>query len=565
MPDDKRPPVVALVLALPVRLVLYAVVNLLCAVRNLLRLLRRRPAWVRVRIDGQLPERPPRKRLWRRSRAPSLAALDDLGRALRRDPRVRGVLLEIDRIDAGWARLESLRRLIADWRAAGKPVLAHLSSPGNAEVFVAMACDEVLLDESGPVSLTGVAAEASFYGEALRRVGIDPELEREGVYKSAAETFTRGEMSAPTREALDAILDRLDARLVGAIAAGRNVTPERARELVAGGPYLCEAALQAGLVDAVLYRDRLPARLGVDEEAILSVSNYLAARPRWWNPGLLRRRRLVAVLSLEGLIASGQGSDVLVKSCGAETVGRALRALRKDSRVAAVVLSVDSRGGSAPASDRIWRAVERLAEKKPVVGYLGDVAASGGYYVALPCHHLVAQPETLSGSIGVVAGKVVVERLLDRLGVGTALLTRGPAAAMSSVRRRYDGVGRERLKAEVAGVYRQFVDRVVRGRRLDAERAEAAAKGRVWTGEDALARGLVDELGGLPTAIAGAKARAARPDEELVVRDVVLKPAFAGLLSLRGGPGALEGVVETLAGLAREPVHLVATDVPTIR
>jgi protease-4 len=417
-------------------------------------------------------------------------------------------------------------------RAHGKKVIAHLSSPGNRELYLASACDEILADESGPLALTGLAAEVGFYGEALRRVGIDPELEHIGDYKSFSETFTRAEMSPAHREATDAILDGIEGRLLDGIAAGRKITKERARELVDGGPYLPEAAKAAGLADAILYRDQLPERLSVAAGKIVPLEAWIHRRPRW-RP--LFRKRAIAVLSLEGAIVSGEGSDLLQKTVGAESAVRALSSLRDNPRVAGVVLHVDSRGGSAAASDRIWREVSLLQNKKPVVAYLDDTAASGGYYIVAPTAWIVAQPTTLTGSIGVVAGKFSVERLLDRFGVGTALLTRGRAAAMHSIRRRYDDDGRGRLKAEMAGVYQQFVGKVASGRKMEPARVETLAQGRVWTGHDAKTRGLVDEIGDLAAAVKLAREKSARPGEKLEVRDALVRKQRGGLLKSLSG------------------------------
>jgi protease-4 len=249
-------------LTLPLRAALVLLFNLLLLPRNLLRLLRRRAAWVTVRLDGPIAERPPRRRfLFRRAGGVSVAALQELAREAARDRNVLGVVLEIEALHVGWARLESLRAAVAALRAAGKRVVAHLSSPGNKELYLAWACDEVLADESGPLALTGLLVESGFYGEALRRLGVDPELDRIGEYKSFADTLTRSDMAPPHREMLEAILDGLERRFLGALAAGRGVTPERARTLVDGGPYLPHAAVAAGLLDGVLYRDELPARL----------------------------------------------------------------------------------------------------------------------------------------------------------------------------------------------------------------------------------------------------------------------------------------------------------------
>ncbi|MBI5480272.1 MAG: signal peptide peptidase SppA [Deltaproteobacteria bacterium] len=553
------------IVLLPLRLLGVALVNLLLLPRNLLRALRRRPAWVAVKLAGPLLERRPRRKLLRRPKGVSLEALADLGEEVRRDPRVRGVLLLIDAIDAGWARLESLRAQIAAWRAAGKRVVAHLSSPGNRELFVAAACDEILCDESGSVGLTGLAIEAGFYGEALRRLGVDAEVEAQGEYKSFGETFTRSDMSSANREATAAILDGVDRGFRDALAAGRSVDATRVQALIDGGPYLPEAAREAGLVDAILYRDEVPKRLETGESRIVKLGAYLGGRVRWFWPGL-RRRREVALLSLDGIIAPGRGSNLLVSAVGADAACRTLTALRKDDGVAAVVLRVDSRGGSAAASDRIWREVQRLAEKKPVVAHLGDVAASGGYYVVAPCHWIVAQPSTLTGSIGVIGGKLVVERLLERLGIGTELLARGQAAAMASARRRYDEAGREKLRAEIVGMYAQFVAKVMAGRHLDEARTDAAARGRVWTGADARERGLVDQLGGLADAIAEAERRARRrPGEEFRVVDHAPKREGGPLAGLFGDARALHDALATLDSLTSERVLAVALRLPTIR
>jgi protease-4 len=555
----------AWILVLPLRLLVALIVNLVCLPVTLVRALRRRAAWVSVKLDGPLLERRPRRKLLRRPKGLSLEALADLGEALRRDGRVRGVLLLIDSIDAGWARLEGLREQIAAWRTAGKRVVAHLSSPGNRELFVAAACDEILCDESGTVGLTGLLLEAGFYGEALRRLGVDAELEAKGEYKSFGEAFTRGDMSPANREATTAILDGVDRGFRDALGAGRRLDPARVRSLVDGGPYLPAAAVQAGLVDAVLYRDALPGRLGVPESRIAKHDAYLDGRVRWHGPSL-RPRRAIAVLSLDGVIAPGQGSDLLVPAVGADSACRALRRLREDDRVAAVVLHVDSRGGSAAASDRIWRGVERLAAKKPVVAHLGDVAASGGYYVVAPCHWIVAHPSTLTGSIGVVGGKLVIERLLDRLGVATELLARGQAAAMASPRRRFDEAGRERLRAEIAGLYAQFVGKVMAGRHLSEARAEAAARGRVWLGADAQQHGLVDQLGGVADAVAWAETKARRrPTERFVIVDLVPKREGGPFGGLLGEAHALRDALATLGALAGERVLALALKLPVIR
>jgi protease-4 len=522
--------------------------NLLRLARNGVRLLRRRPRWVHVVVAEPLPARPARLGPWRQ-RGPSLAALEELADGLAADPRVEGVLVELRPLGGSWARAQSLRQVLARLRARGKRVVAHLSAPGLRELYVACAADEIQVDESGPLGLVGLAAEATFLGEALRRAGVQPELEYRGPYKSFAETLTRTDMSPAHREALDAILDGLFDDVVAAVAAGRRVEPARAAELVAGGPYTAEDARRAGLVDAIGYADELAERLRAAPARAWRAARFL---PLAWRP-LLRRRRSVRVLPLHGAIVGGEGGG---RTLGADAAVRALAAARKDPAVVAVVLHINSRGGAAGASDLIWRAVARTAQAKPVVAYLDDVAASGGYYIACGATRIVAQPATLTGSIGVVAGKMSIGGLLERLGVATTVLTRGPAAAMSHATRGYSDEERRRLVGEIDAVYRQFVRRVADGRKLDGAAAEAVAGGRVWLGSAARARGLVDELGGMEAALALARRLAARPAER--VEEGAVTPRRRSLLARLVASPISAPFLEDLALLARERALLLA-------
>lgn len=272
---------------------------------------------------------------------------------------------------------------------------------------------------------------------------------------------------------------------------------------------------------------------------VADLATWRAAQPRGlrWKPLFIAPRK-IRVLSLGGTIVSGEGSSFPRQQLGAEAARRALDAVRRDRRVAAVVLHIDSRGGSAAASDLIWRAVVRLGRDKPVVAYFHDVAASGGYYLACAASKIVAHPTTLTGSIGVVAAKLNLETLRARAGLGTAILTRGEAAAMHSTSRGLSTEERRRLVAEVDALYKQFVGKVAEGRKLSPEAAEAVAQGRVWTGAAAHARGLVDELGGIDEAIAAARTLGRRhPGEKLEVDDMQLAPR-AGLAARLAGAAA---------------------------
>jgi protease-4 len=455
------------------------------------RLLRRR-RWVTVTVKGPLTSRPRRPRWpWSKPET-SLAGLGKLFEELGRDRRIVGVVVRIEPLGAGWARLGTLRGQLRRLRAAGKRVVAHLSGGGVREYYVACAAEQILADESAPLQLAGVAAEATFFAEALDKLGASAQLEYRGRYKSFAETFTRRDMSEAQREATEALLDRVHGELCAAAAEARGVSPEVAAELLAGGPYTAADAAARRLVDDVRYADEIPAWLGDARLRLASPAEWRRARLRRLHGRPLLRRRAVWIISLHGTIVPGEGGEALRSVLGSGPAARALDAARRDHGVAAVVLHVDSRGGSAQASDLIWRQTVRLAADKPVIAYFDDVAASGGYYLACAATRIVAQPLTVTGSIGVVGGKFELSRLYRRLGVGVTTLVRGDAAAMSSPAHPYSDDEIRRLRGEIDALYQQFVDKVAAGRKLERERAEAAAQGRVWTGMDAHDRGLVD-------------------------------------------------------------------------
>ncbi len=495
------------------------------------RLLRRR-RWVTVTVRGPLTSRPRRPRWpWSKPET-SLAGLGKLFEALGKDRHLVGVVIRIEPLGAGWARLGTLRGQLRRLRETGKRVVAHLSGGGVREYYVACAADQMLADESAPLQLVGVAAEATFFAEALDKLGASAQLEYRGRYKSFAETFTRRDMSEAQREATDALLDRVHAELCRAVAEARKVDAEQAAALIAAGPYTAADAAARGLIDDVRYADEIPAWLGDARLRLASPAEWHRARLRrlHWRP--LLRRRMVRVISLHGTIVTGEGGEAFRSVMGSGPATRALEAARRDRGTAAVVLHVDSRGGSAQASDLIWRQTARLAADKPVIACFDDVAASGGYYLACPATRIVAQPLTVTGSIGVVGGKFELSRLYQRLGVGVTTLVRGDAAAMSSPAHPYSEDEGRRLRGEIDAMYRQFVDKVAAGRKLERDRAEAAAQGRVWSGVDAHAHGLVDELGDVDRAVDLARELGRRhPGEKLDVRDVRPGPRRRGLLA----------------------------------
>lgn len=519
------------------------------------RLLRRRVDYVRIELGGSLPEfAPPRRWIQRRLlRAASPLSLLALRRRLDRiasDPSSRGVILRIDRLTAGWATLQSLRGELARLRSGGKRVVAYLLTGDTAGYYLACAADTIVMPPGAYWSVVGVRAELQFLKDALARYGVEAELEAVSPYKSAGEIFVRSDISPENREQLERLLDQRFAELIRAIAEGRGLEAGAARALIDRLPLHARAAREHGLIDATLYEDELGTYLAADpadgrapppngagsSAARPVILDWQQARRALLLPYARHRRSAVAVVPIEGTIAPGRSRSVPLPlplfggpQSGSETVAQAIRQAERSRKIGAVVLYVNSPGGDSFASDMIWREVLRLRQKKPVVVAMGDVAASGGYYVAAPASAIVAQPATLTGSIGVFSLRPVAAGLLDKAEIHTVVLSRGERSGLLSVTSPLNPTERQALREQVFVAYEHFKERVRSGRGLADEQLEAVAGGRVWTGDEALARGLVDRLGGLPEAVTAAQELAGMAQD----RD-------GPLVLLSGGRGSLQ-------------------------
>ena len=430
-----------------------------------------------------------------------------------------------------WATMQELRLGVRAFAASGKPTIAWAESFGEgsgdmAAYVLATGFDTIWLQPGGGLGLLGVGVETTFVRGALDRLGIEPQFEQRYEFKNAADRFMRTEFTEAHRIALDRLAESVFTEAVAAIAAGRAIEAVRVRELADTGPRTAPEALEAGLVDALGYRDEVYAamrsRVGADAELLFADR---------WRPGRrphvpARRRGHVALVEVRGVIASGRTRrSPMGRQVGSDSIGASLRAARNDEHVRAVVLHIDSPGGSAVASDTIWREVCRVREAgKPVVVSMGEAAASGGYYIACPADVIVALPSTLTGSIGVFGGKMVVRELLDRIGLTTGSVSQGSRSLMFSTRRGFSDDERERFAATIDAIYVDFVAKVARGRGRPVAEIEAIARGRVWTGSDALGIGLVDELGGLRDAIRIARLRAGLSDDAPVLRALHVGP-----------------------------------------
>jgi protease-4 len=533
-------------------------------------------------IRGAYPERT----VWREplpfpfSRLPlfpheiSLEDMQAIARILGGDRRVRSVVLRFDTLQADPAALFSLRRQFSDLRAQGKHLVAWLPGGDTWDYYLASACDEIVLPPSGRLSTLGLRAEATFLKDTLALAGIEADFEAIAEYKTSPDTFRRSTMSEPHREMLSGILDSYFDEIVAAIAQGRRMAPARVRELIDLMPLLPAEAVEAGLADAVLYEDELAAHLARDRLESLSHEPALCTwqgASRWLRqPVEWSTRQAIGVVSLEGLIAPGRSRRVpmplplpiVEAQAGAETVVQTLRQAEADERIAAVILCVDSPGGSAPASDLIWREVRRLRERKPVVALMGGQAASGGYYVAAPANHIIARPTTLTGSIGIWGGKVILAGLYRKLGVSREAVQRGAMAGLFSEMAPFSEEERARVRRDMGDFYARFKTVVAEGRKMSEERVEEIARGRVWSGAQAREIGLVDELGDFETALALAKELAGlKPERDYTVLPVhpprhELPPTPFPLKE--GKEGNLVALFDTLRGLARERVWALA-------
>lgn len=459
-----------------------------------------------LRLEGPLPETaPPSFPLPAfEDRAP-LTVLE-VHRALKsaaRDPRVKGVVLQPRGLGAGWAKIEELRAGIAEVRKAGKPVYAWLESPGMREYYLATAADRVYISPEDVLNVKGLRLEAMYFKGTLDKIGVEVEIEHAGKYKDAGDVFSRTSMTPETRESLNSILDDLYPRLMSGIGAGRKKSPEQVRALIDEGPFLAPKALETGLVDELTYQrsvsEKLARQTETQVEDFTGVRRYLEAGA--WSPKGPRRK--VAVLIAQGDIlrtgsSGGFGEEEIITPA---TISRYARRIADDNSIAGVVVRVDSPGGDAIASDEILQELKRLSERKPLVFSMSDLAASGGYYIAMTGDPVVAQPGTLTGSIGVVFGKVNLKGLYGKLGVSVETLKRGRFADIDSSAGPMTPEGRVKLREGIDFIYKGFVRKVADGRKRKVEEIEPLAEGRVWLGSQAKDRGLVDQLGGIDAAL----------------------------------------------------------------
>ena len=431
------------------------------------------------------------------------------------DPRIKAVVVRFGLLEADWAKMNELREAILEFRKSGKPALAYFEEAVDAdkEYYLASACDKIIIHPLGWLGINGLAAEIPFFKGTLDKLGIKAEFEHIEKYKTAYNQFTEPGFTPEHKEMMESIYRDFFELYVTATSSARNLKPERMKELLNRGSFQAKEALEAGLVDGIAYEDHLFAEAGfkkLPELTKISNEKYTSVTPAAFG---FKRGQKLAIIFASGTIVNGEGQTVAL---GSETFTRWIRKAAADHSVAAIIIRVDSPGGSALGSDVIWHEMVMARKEKPVVVSMSGLAGSGGYWISLGGNSIIAQPQTLTGSIGVISGKFSFAGLMQKLGIKSEKIAFGQEADAFSVYREFTPEERTALKNQIRIIYQQFLERVSTARNLPAEEVDKIGQGRVWTGRQALELKLVDELGGLDTAIKVAKKLSGIPAEEEV-------------------------------------------------
>ncbi len=437
------------------------------------------------------------------------------------DSRIENLLVNFRDTQLGWAKAEELRAALVGFKESGKPLCSYIEQAGNLEYFLASAADTVYLHPQSVLDLRGLQAEVTFMKSTFEKLGIQADFERIGPYKNAPDVYTRSSLSAEHREALEAIVDDLYNRLVESLAEARGMSIEEMQQIIDRGPFPARIAEELGLVDGLRYRDEIEAELKQGSREFRSVG--VAGYQRSADSGFaLDGSASIALIYGVGMIVSGESAEdtFFGRVMGSDTIAEAFKEAREDDSIQAVVFRINSPGGSDVASDVIWREAFLTMEKKPVIVSMSDVAASGGYWIATASNAIVAEPTTLTGSIGIFAGKFNLSGLYEKIGFNKERVTRGESADFWSDTRNFSDEERRRFQEILREGYGRFLDKVAQSRNKQRDEVDALAQGRVWTGAQALERGLVDELGGLDRAVALARQEANIPEGKKIRLEV---------------------------------------------
>jgi len=506
-------------------------------------------------LEGDIPERAPVEFPipFLQQRTPP--TVENVWMTLRKaaaDPHVKAIVFEPRDLAIGWGKLQEIRADLEGFKKTGKLLYGYLKTPGAREYYLATAASRIYMDPEDELNLKGMRFELMFLRNTLDKLGVQVEIEHAGKYKDFGDMFTRSSMSAETKEVLDSVLDSLYGNMVDRIAEGRRKSSEEVRAIIDDGPFLSPQAKEKGLIDGLLYEDQMydevKGKLNAGDLKKLSFHDYLKVSPAAM--GLGGRQRVALVTADGGITRGSEGQDLSGDNgIESEEFDRLLRRVGNDDGVKGVVVRIDSPGGEVFASDAIWREMNLLGKKKPLVISMSDVAASGGYYIAMTGDPVVAYPGTLTGSIGVVYGKANLHGLYDKLGVTKALLSRGRFADVDSDYEPLSPAARQKLRTAIDDDYQSFVTKVAQARRRKFDEIEPLCQGRVWLGSQAKDNGLVDELGGLDRAIELVKQKARIPRSENVT--LVTYPPKRSVFDILFGQSPDAALESRLGGIVK--------------
>jgi len=485
-----------------------------------------------LKISGSMPDYVPDdpfRRLFG-GQPQSLGSLLAQFRKAKVDKRITAVLLDIDMSETGWAKSEEIRSAIEDFRTSGKPVYAYMETGLNKDYYIATACDKIFVPPPGELFTIGLAADVMFFRGSLDKLGVYPDMYQIGKYKSAGDTFTQKQMTDAHREYINSMLDDLYGRYLDGISKARKKSVDEVKALIDEAPYSAAKAKEIGLIDGALYHDdvekELKKRLGYKDTDDLHIARGGDYKQITQESLGLNKGEKIAIVYAAGDITSGRST---FSGNGQETIGsdslvKTINDVRDDRSIKAIVLRIDSPGGSGLASDIIWRAIEAAKAKKPIVVSMSDVAASGGYYIACNANKIVAEPSTITGSIGVVGGKPVLKGFYDWIGVSNEYVMRGKNAGMFRESEKFSDTERAKFQEFLKNTYDDFTSKVAKGRGKEQTYIDSIGQGRVWTGFQGKERGLVDEYGGLDKAIELAKQLANIPADKGIQRVILPQP-----------------------------------------
>jgi protease-4 len=462
---------------------------------------KKKPKYVKIKISGPIIEENRRQGIFARKQL-TIYNFGQMLKEMKMDDSVEGVLLYIDGLRAGMAKIEELSALLDEFRSSGKKVYIYAEYLSNLEFYLATSSDQIILNPAGYLELTGFQFSAIFLKRLLDKLGIVAELESIKEYKTAADMLTLDSISVYHREVINSFADQFFNQLITQISKKRNLDRQKVKEIIDHGPYSAEKASDLGLIDRVMYQDEL--KNFIEEEnrcKYVTYNLYRKMKPYDYDWDIAPATRM-AIIYATGTITRGENKDDMFigNTMGCESIAEAIRTARENPAVKVIILRIDSGGGLALASEIIWREVELTTSgknKKPVIVSMSDVAASGGYFIACAADEIYADPLTTTGSIGVIAGKMNVKELFVKIGINIEHIKRGEHAGIFSSSRGFTPGEKEKIVEETKEIYKRFISKVAQGRSMTTEQVNEIGRGRIWTGDDALKNGLIDGIAGL--------------------------------------------------------------------